>query len=378
MDLEELASRAQNAASLWRRVGSEMTPDPERPGQVDPSSGGVLEQIAFGVWNDSLSEPRQRADAAAVIDAAAEYAAQLRRTLSVIARRDDAGPSNPALDVVASAAATRLPLNRKERYYTGTVLPMIAFSDGFAHTGRLLEMAGLRDVSIAGLEGYADVQMFTEYSFAESVLLPADRDRFADRPPAADTPDLVLAGPDWLLAIEAKLFDQPSVADLRSQLERQRALVDYWTRVLGYDRSRVAHAALLPKSLHDRIGAAADTRVLLWEDVLEEYRFIAPAHWIAVLETALVSELYGSVAYGFGANKEAELTGAQIQADAGSLPYTTMGRTQGLQGAALAGDVASGRWRSQRYEVRAEGIPNKNWFTIAEFLALVAEAPAAE
>ena len=30
----------------------------------------------------------------------------------------------------------RLPINRKERYYTGTVLPMIVASDVFKHFGR--------------------------------------------------------------------------------------------------------------------------------------------------------------------------------------------------------------------------------------------------
>ena len=83
----------------------------------------------------------------------------------------------------AAAVTYRLPLNRKERYYTGTVLPMIVAGDGFMHLHRLLALCGLDHVQVQDdgatpLQGQQDVQFFTEYNFAESVFRPEDMQRF--------------------------------------------------------------------------------------------------------------------------------------------------------------------------------------------------------
>jgi hypothetical protein len=117
---------------------------------------------------------------------------------------------------------------------------------------------------------------------------------------------------------------------------------------------------------------------VLWEDVADAYCLVGPRHWSALLDVALASELYGAEEYGFGANKDASLTGAQIVTMAregveGELTYTAMGRAGGLHGAALAADIASGAWRRHEYEVRASGIPNRNWFAVTEFLALLVD-----
>jgi hypothetical protein len=61
-----------------------------------------------------------------------------------------------------------LPLNRKERYYTGTVLPMLVATDDFAHLGRLTELAGLGPVQVDARPASATVQLFTEYGYLES------------------------------------------------------------------------------------------------------------------------------------------------------------------------------------------------------------------
>lgn len=71
-----------------------------------------------------------------------------------------------------------LPLNRKERYCTGTVLPMVTASDGFAHPRRLLALCGLGSVQpvVGGLDGGDEIAFFTDYGFSESVYTPADRE----------------------------------------------------------------------------------------------------------------------------------------------------------------------------------------------------------
>ena len=45
----------------------------------------------------------------------------------------------------------RLPVNRKERYYTGTVLPMIVASDGFKRLPKFLTLCGVTtDLALRG------------------------------------------------------------------------------------------------------------------------------------------------------------------------------------------------------------------------------------
>jgi len=88
---------------------------------------------------------------------------------------------------IAHLADTGLPFNLKERYFTGTVLPMLVCADNFAHFGRLTELAGLGRIEVDARPSSANVQFFTEYGFAESVIGEA-KARFLDAPTRKDTP----------------------------------------------------------------------------------------------------------------------------------------------------------------------------------------------
>jgi hypothetical protein len=71
---------------------------------------------------------------------------------------------------IAHLADSGLPFNRKERFFTGTVLPMLVCTDGFAHFGRLTELVGLGRIDVDPHPDSTNVQFFTEYSFVESVI----------------------------------------------------------------------------------------------------------------------------------------------------------------------------------------------------------------
>jgi hypothetical protein len=54
----------------------------------------------------------------------------------------------------------------------------------------------------------------------------------------------------------------------------------------------------------------------------------------------------------------------------GTLVYQWMGRNGGKGGNLLAGDIVSGGWREQSYEVRRDLDPTShNWLLISEFIA---------
>jgi hypothetical protein len=65
-----------------------------------------------------------------------------------------------------------LPLNRKERYYTGTVLPALLCADSMAHLARLgrPELLDIGDLTVRADPEDCTVLFFTEYSLIESAV----------------------------------------------------------------------------------------------------------------------------------------------------------------------------------------------------------------
>jgi hypothetical protein len=332
--------------------------------------GGILEQIDRGEWTADLTES-QAADLADLLNVMAE---NVRRTRAIAGLLKDNPPvaNNGPMLALAEMVDRSLPLNRKERFYTGTVLPMIIAADGFAHLDRMLALCGLASADLDhSLEGYHPLAFYTEYNFVESRFTASDKARFPDAPTEADTPDVVIAGKDWLLCIEAKVFHNPSTDSLNAQMRRQRVLVDYWTRTLDLDPARVAHVLLLPAGL-SRLGLEAP--VVTWEAMLDAYRVVGPAYWTAMLGTALGRYTDLVSVLGSGKNAEGRLTGQAIYDlySSGELPYTHLGRSGGLPGTPLADDITSGKWRNQSYEVsNSPGPANRNWFTIEAFINLI-------
>lgn len=353
---EDLHAAAQQAQSMLGRVAGD---------------GGILEQIAVGEWDGNLTEPQAR-DLTDILEVMYEHVRGSRATAGGQAFPD--GPHPYAGSGFREMLATALPLNRKERYYTGTVLPMIVASNQFMHLPRFLRLCGLHVEHELdhGTDGMQKLQFFTEYNFAESRFTVADRNRFLDAPTGGDTPDILLVGPDWMLAVEAKMFHNPTAEALNRQMRRQLVIIDYLTRTLRIPADRVAHVLLLPRKLRSR---AVNAPVVTWEDVLGEYRVVGPAYWVAVLAEALVR--YDDLVahdHEFGKNADDHMTGAQIVKahGVGALEFTYMGRNGGLEGGALTNDLATGGWRTQLYEVRWKPLDRMNWFPVSEFIARTA------
>ncbi len=292
--------------------------------------------------------------------------------------------SDQKISGLAGLFRGRLPINRKERYYTGTVLPMIVASDGFKYFGRFLALCGVPEVAVEADPAFTNVQFFTEYGFKESLVDGAEK-RFRD-PGGRDTPDLVVyieGDIPLLLGVEAKVFHRPSIADLEKQVRTQAELLSVMADGVG-TRPSVHQVALLPSGFGapERIN---EVPVLTWERVADTFRDIAPAYWIGVLDEALrrYSRLASQAGSGdtYRQNCDAMIAGGQIQQlwGSGDRTFNTMGRSGGLQGDRLRDDIASGSWTTQEYEVRQDPRPvNRNWFAIADFIKLVDQSTATQ
>lgn len=282
-----------------------------------------------------------------------------------------------------------LPLNRKERFFTGTVLPMIVCRDGFKHLPALLELVGCHEpLRISTTEGQENIQFFSEYSFVESVV-GAARKRFPDRPRSKDTPDIVILirteRAKVLVAVEAKVFDCPTAQDLTRQMERQRThILACLEKTLHIDRTY--HVALLPAKLHEKMKRDGfNQRTVTWEDLYARYRsLLGPDYFLEVLSIALerYDELAAQHAHSYRKNCQDLYKGSDIYRNykEGMLDKQVMGRKLGLRGAALRDDIDSGNWTRRRYEVSSNPTlaeNNRNWFYIRDFVDLVDQARSA-
>ena len=119
---------------------------------------------------------------------------------------------------------TNLPLNRKERFYTATVLPSLLFHNGFSNLFLFLkELKGFP--SDINEENTKDNFLFyTEYSLRESAgeksigleILTA----------SGDIPDVIIEickPKKVFIVIESKVFANLNQSDLNKQMESQRS-----------------------------------------------------------------------------------------------------------------------------------------------------------
>lgn len=270
-----------------------------------------------------------------------------------------------------------LPLNRKERYYTGTVLPALLCADSMRYLDRL----GRPDMLDLGLLDVRDdpddctVLLFTEYSLIESAIGPIGAKFPGMAALAKDTPDLVVlvTQPEpVLIALEAKMYDRPSKPELVKQLAAQKSQLDqlctHLAAHLSVKQVRLAHWALLPAKLAKAMPDLG-TPILTWEQVLDAYADVDQRYFHAVLATALAR--YDTLVSKWAGYQDGELAGAKLvtRTLAGDAMWPHMGAAGGLKGQRVVAAIADGSWATQEFQCRHQALPgNKSWFTVEAFI----------
>src|SRR5437879_6336311 len=88
--------------------------------------------------------------------------------------------------------AEGLPLNRKEKFYTGTVFPGIVCADDFRHFNVFADLLpGSPSFKVDPRPDTATIQFFTEYSPLHSIVGDA-KARMLDIPASNETPDVAI------------------------------------------------------------------------------------------------------------------------------------------------------------------------------------------
>ncbi len=273
-----------------------------------------------------------------------------------------------------------LPINRKERFYTATVFPMLVCRDGFRHFDRFTTLIeGYTPQPIDVRPKSANIQFFTEYSFFDSIFSTNTTKRFPNLSDMRDTPDIIILIQQGihttLIAVEAKMFLAPAPTSLHRQMTNQKLLLGALKDDLHIDH--IYHVALVP----ERWQAALrnfEFPVITWQNLYKQFITIVPDdYFLEVLRIALdtyddlVSRASG------GKNNEGYMKGLAIYAafKSGTLMRSVMGREKGgLYGKPIKDDFESGRWRTQRYETSSKtelANTNPNWFKIEDFIAQI-------
>jgi hypothetical protein len=274
---------------------------------------------------------------------------------------------------------TRLPLNRKEAFFTATVLPAIICADSFKHFDRFLNLLGLRHVPIDVSVKEANIQFFTEYCLVEAIYDEMTVRRFQPPPPLSrERPDvmiLIQGSEPLLIVIEAKLYASTQASALKAEMERQEK------HVLSYLRKHwsglhTIHAALLPEEMKQEFGDHGPTLMVTWEDILREYEDVESARYFhEILRIGLhdYKTLKGRM-LSFRMHADGTLTGAEILRghQNGTLEFQAMGRQGGIDGDPLKDDITKNRWQKHQYEVRrSSAVLATNWFPVSDFVALI-------
>ncbi|MCG5531562.1 hypothetical protein LRD18_11980 [Halorhodospira halochloris] len=297
----------------------------------------------------------------------------------------------------------RIPINRKESFYTGTIFPMLAAEGGFEALRRIITEVYPASLDIPLLkkpwrQGW-DMQFFTEYSLKESIVpdMPNKMFENIELSGSKETPDIVLyfypndtqASPlrGTLVGIEAKMFTQPSLPDLEGQISAQRQILQQMSEKL--DNCDLYQLVLIPEEtikkydeqkLSDSVQKGRFQGWLTWNSVLDAWQkanvdYASPAGLFAkdlefALENfdSLVSEVSRS-----GQNCDAKLTGKAIyngfKEGSTDFTYKIMGCSGGLNGNRLNNHIEKSEWQYQEYEVSNQHEPfNHNWFSIDDFV----------
>ncbi len=274
-----------------------------------------------------------------------------------------------------------LPLNRKEKFFTGTIFPMLVCRDNFKYFNMFTSLInGCAELKISAIS--PNIQFFTEYSLLESIVTKADKNRFPSLPRTKDTPDIIVLFngiPKTLISIEGKMYGVPDAYTLKTQMDNQQKHVNYLKERLNI--AKVFQCALLPKKLAEQVSYEKDGlkyvleseyQIITLEELYRRYKEVCPEHYFLNLLKLALDSYDNLVSRSWvSSNCELKVSGWDIyqKYKSGTFNMKIMGRDKGLNGDPLKRDIAAGKWKTQQYETSSkDSFPSDNWFSVEEFV----------
>jgi len=267
---------------------------------------------------------------------------------------------------------SELPINRKEKFYTGTVLPALLFHNGLSNLYRFLREIPEFPNEVNEQNTKDDFLFYTEYNLKESAGKKSVGTEIYTA--TRDTPDVIiqiLKPLTVFVIIEAKMFANLTQNDFSRQMRAQKeAVIDILKQ--RYQDSRTFHVALVPSQLGFK--GTLDYEVLNWQFFIDNKELnVQSNYFFAYLKFALenysglVSERYGKAS-----TVRDELRGTEIYQDGKTGKTLWVGRNGGRS--AIEEDVRKGIWRNRLYGTNTEEPKDGrkgNWLSSAEFAEII-------
>jgi hypothetical protein len=270
-----------------------------------------------------------------------------------------------------------LPINRKERFYTATVLPSILFHNGLSNFFRFLKEIKGFPIDINQKNTEDNFLFYTEYNLKESAGKKSVGAEIYTA--TGDTPDAVikiLKPYKALVVIEGKMYANPTLNDFRKQMKDQKhAVIDAVKNEYGLDNTQVFHIALTPKQL--RFETTDDYQVMNWEFFIDNEEIdVQRNYFYNFLRFALkcYDELVSDQS-GMASTVEDEKRGIKIYKiykEGINQQELWVGRKGGKL--TIEEDVMKGTWRDKLYSTNTQKPQDGqkgNWISIHEFAEIV-------
>lgn len=273
-----------------------------------------------------------------------------------------------------------LPLNRKERFYTGTVFPSLLFHKGLSTFYDFLKSLRGFPEEINETNTGDNFLFYTEYNLKESAGLRNVGEKIETA--TKDTPDCIIEflthNPGKLklfVVIEAKMFSKVSPAGLKRQMSaQQKAVISVLKSKYKLTDQQILHIALVPKALG--ITECGDYQVVYWDFFTEEKMFskLQDNRFFNYLKFALdhYGELVQKGGTGMPTTCEGYLSGEEIYRKAKQGEILWIGRRGGKK--TFLADIQTNKWRSRQYCFNSRkpdrGMPGQ-WINSNEFIKMI-------
>jgi hypothetical protein len=162
---------------------------------------------------------------------------------------------------------SELPLTRKERFYTGTVLPALLFHNGLSNFYHFLKEINGFPKEVNEQTTGDKFLFYTEYNLKQSAGTTKNVGRKI-LTETNDTPDVIiemLKPPKRVFVIiEAKMFRSIYQSSLSSQMSKQKAaVIEPLRKAFQLEDNDIFHIALVPKK--SGLEDGTDYQVINWE-----------------------------------------------------------------------------------------------------------------
>lgn len=276
---------------------------------------------------------------------------------------------------------SELPLNRKERFYTGTVLPALLFHNGLNNFYTFLQTIKGFPPEINEAETKDNFLFYTEYNLKQSAGKGKNVGRIIPTG-TNETPDVlieILEPKKVFIIIEAKMFHNVSQSSLSSQISRQRkAVIEPLKKAFQLEEGRIFHVALVPRMSQCKDGRYF--QVINWGIFIGSGKFDLKNNYFYNYLKFALDNYKDLVAKKSGTAKTVEgyMTGAEVyqRGRTGESFWVGRGKKDGKVTGGKDGiieEIKSNRWYREKYPVNFTFLdpPTRNWISVKEFIELV-------